>query len=142
MNLQKRLTNIKGDLSGVAKAGSEHPKIAERVSSIGMAEHVFEGCPTLFWDVHGDKGHPVRATVSEMGPVLLSNLLVLNETQEGVLHIAFALADEQGLLLLDLKDLRAMLNWVHFKGYDYKDSSKYVTSQDGDIIEGRLAFYF
>jgi DNA helicase HerA-like ATPase len=118
--------DIKGDLSGVARAGSDHPKIAERVSSIGIGEHVFEACPTLFWDVHGDKGHPVRTTVSEMGPALLSNLLALNETQEGVLHIAFALADEQGLLLLDLKDLRAMLNWVG-------DNAKGLSRQYGHV---------
>ena len=113
--------DIKGDLSGVARAGSEHPKITERVQSIGIAGHAFEGCPTLFWDVLGEKGHPVRTTISEMGPVLLSNLLELNETQEGILHIAFSLADDQGLLLLDIKDLRAMLNWV---GDNAKDLSR------------------
>ena len=94
--------DIKGDLSGVARPGSEHPKVAERVSRIGISDHGFEGSPVLFWDVRGEKGHPVRTTVSEMGPVLLSNLLELNETQEGVLQIAFSLADDQGLLLLDL----------------------------------------
>jgi len=104
--------DIKGDLSGVARPGSDHPKVAERVSRIGISEHNFEGSPVLFWDVRGANGHAVRTTVSEMGPVLLSNLLQLNETQEGVLQIAFSLADDQGLLLLDLKDLRAMLNWV------------------------------
>jgi DNA helicase HerA-like ATPase len=130
--------DIKGDLSGVAKAGSEHPKIAERVSSIGIAEHVFEGCPTLFWDVQGDKGHPVRTTVSEMGPVLLSNLLALNETQEGVLHIAFALADEEGLLLLDLKDLRAMLNWVGDNAKDLSRQYGHVARQSVTAILRRL----
>jgi DNA helicase HerA-like ATPase len=130
--------DIKGDLSGVAKAGSEHPKIAERVSSIGIAEHVFEGCPTLFWDVQGDKGHPVRTTVSEMGPVLLSNLLALNETQEGVLHIAFAVADEQGLLLLDLKDLRAMLNWVGDNAQDLSRQYGHVARQSVTAILRRL----
>ena len=104
--------DIKGDLSGVARPGSDHPKVAERVSRIGISEHNFEGSPVLFWDVRGANGHAVRTTVSEMGPVLLTNLLQLNETQEGVLQIAFSLADDQGLLLLDLKDLRAMLNWV------------------------------
>ncbi|MCO6413931.1 MAG: DUF853 family protein [Thiogranum sp.] len=103
--------DIKGDLSGIAIAGREHPKVTERIEQIGISGHTFEGCPVLFWDVDGSKGHAVRTTISEMGPVLLSNLLQLNETQEGILHIAFAVADDQGLLL-DLKDLRAMLNWM------------------------------
>jgi DNA helicase HerA-like ATPase len=104
--------DVKGDLSGVAGAGKEHPKITERLEYINIPEHPFEGSPVLFWDVFGKQGHPVRTTVSEMGPTLLANLLELNETQEGVLQIAFSLADDEGLLLLDLKDLRAMLNWV------------------------------
>lgn len=104
--------DIKGDLSGVARPGREHPKVSERIAAIGIQDHAFAGSPVLFWDVQGTQGHAVRTTISEMGPVLLANLLELNETQEGVLHIAFALADDQGLLLLDLKDLRAMLNWV------------------------------
>lgn len=104
--------DIKGDLSGVAQPGKEHPKVSERISAIGIENHAFSGSPVLLWDVQGKLGHSVRTTISEMGPVLLANLLELNETQEGVLHIAFALADDQGLLLLDLKDLRAMLNWV------------------------------
>ena len=104
--------DIKGDLSGLATAGKPHPKIDERIDHIGIEGHAFEGCPTLFWDLFGDKGHPLRTTVSEMGPLLLASLLELNETQEGILHIAFAVADDEGLLLLDLKDLRAMLNWV------------------------------
>jgi DNA helicase HerA-like ATPase len=104
--------DVKGDLSGVAGAGKAHPKIDERLQYIGMDDHPFEGSPTVFWDVFGEKGHPVRTTISEMGPVLLSNLLELNETQEGVMQVAFSVADDEGLLLLDLKDLRAMLNWV------------------------------
>jgi DNA helicase HerA-like ATPase len=104
--------DVKGDLSGLAGAGKPHPKIDERVQYIQMGEHAFEASPTVFWDVFGAKGHPVRTTVSEMGPVLLGNLLELNETQEGILQIAFSVADDEGLLLLDLKDLRAMLNWV------------------------------
>ncbi|HPE79201.1 MAG: helicase HerA-like domain-containing protein [Sedimenticolaceae bacterium] len=104
--------DVKGDLSGLAGAGKAHPKIDERLQFIGIEGHTFEACPTVFWDVFGKKGHPVRTTASEMGPTLLSNLLELNETQEGVMQIAFSVADDQGLLLLDLKDLRAMLNWV------------------------------
>ena len=104
--------DVKGDLSGLAGAGKPHPKIDERVQFIGLEDHGFEASPTVFWDVYGEKGHPVRTTVSEMGPTLLSNLLELNETQEGIMQVAFSVADDQGLLLLDLKDLRAMLNWV------------------------------
>jgi hypothetical protein len=104
--------DVKGDLSGLAGAGKSHPKVDERLEFIGLAGHVFEASPTVFWDVFGKQGHPVRTTISEMGPILLSNLLELNETQEGILQIAFSVADDQGLLLLDLKDLRAMLNWI------------------------------
>jgi hypothetical protein len=104
--------DVKGDLSGLAGAGKAHPKIDERLDYIKIADHAFEASPTVFWDVFGEKGHPVRTTVSEMGPILLSNLLELNETQEGIMQIAFSVADDQGLLLLDLKDLRAMLNWT------------------------------
>lgn len=104
--------DIKGDLSGLAGAGQAHPKIDERLGYIGIDNHSFEACPTLFWDMYGEQGHPVRTTVSEMGPTLLTNLLELNETQEGILQIAFSVADDEGLLLLDLDDLRAMLNWV------------------------------
>jgi DNA helicase HerA-like ATPase len=104
--------DVKGDLSGLAGAGKAHPKISERLEYIKIDNHRFSASPTLFWDVYGKKGHAVRTTVSEMGPTLLGNLLELNETQEGVLQIAFSVADDEGLLLLDLKDLRSMLNWV------------------------------
>ena len=104
--------DIKGDLSGIANPGSSHPKITERLQHIGKSDHPFEGCPTLFWDIEAKSGHPVRTTVSEMGPVLLANILELNDTQTGILHVTFSVADDQGLLLLDLKDLRSMLNWV------------------------------
>ncbi len=118
--------DIKGDLSGLAVAGKPHPKIDERIQYIGIEGHNFEGNPLLFWDVFGRQGHPLRTTISEMGPLLLANLLELNETQEGILHIAFAVADDQGLLLLDLKDLRAMLNWV-------ADNAKELGSEYGNI---------
>jgi len=104
--------DVKGDLSGLAGAGKPHPKIDERLKYIGIEGHDYEASPTGFCDVFGEKSHPVRTTVSEMGPTLLSNLLELNATQEGVMQVAFSVADDQGLLLLDLRDLRAMLNWV------------------------------
>ncbi len=106
------MADIKGDLSGLCKPGSENPKIAERVQKLGLSDFKYQACPVVFWDVFGEQGHPVRATVSEMGPLLLSRLLNLNETQSGVLTLVFKIADDNGLLLLDLKDLRAMLQYV------------------------------
>ncbi|MEW8316496.1 MAG: helicase HerA-like domain-containing protein [Candidatus Thiodiazotropha endolucinida] len=118
--------DVKGDLSGLAGSGKTHPKITERLEYIKIEGHQFEPCPVLFWDVYGKQGHSVRTTVSEMGPTLLENLLELNETQEGVLQIAFSLADDEGLLLLDLKDLRSMLNWV-------ADNSKTLEREYGRV---------
>ncbi|MGB5325458.1 MAG: helicase HerA-like domain-containing protein [Pseudomonadales bacterium] len=106
------LCDIKGDVSGISQAGKPHPKINERLELLGLPTDAWQGCPTMFWDVYGEKGQPIRATVSDMGPLLLSRLLNLNETQEGILNIAFAVADDQGLLLLDMKDLRAMVQHV------------------------------
>jgi hypothetical protein len=105
------LADVKGDLSGLAKAGGDDAKVAERAKQLGFALAPAP-CPVVFWDLLGAQGHPVRATVSEMGPVLLARLLGLNETQAGVLSIVFKVADDDGLLLLDLKDLRAMLEDV------------------------------
>ena len=102
--------DIKGDLSGVAESGKPHKKIDERLTKIPLPEYNQRGYPTLMWDVFGETGHPIRATVSEIGPLLLSALLELNDTQTGVLYATFKLADDEGLLLLDLKDLRALLN--------------------------------
>ena len=104
--------DVKGDLSGIAAAGSPHPKIEERLANIPLPAYRQQPCPTLFWDMDGKSGHPVRTTISEMGPLLLANLLELNDTQTGVLYAGFDLADDQGLLLLDLKDLRALLAWM------------------------------
>ncbi len=104
--------DIKGDLSGISQAIEEKPKLVERAAKTGVEGYTPRGFPTVFWDIFGKQGHPVRTTISEMGPLLLSRLLDLNDTQEGVLNIAFKLADDQGLLLLDFKDLRAILNHV------------------------------
>lgn len=106
------LADIKGDLAGLSQPGTDHPRIRERVEKIGLEDHTFEAAPVVFWDVYGELGHPLRTTISEMGPLLLARLLNLNETQAGVLNIAFRLADEEGLLLLDLKDLRAIVQYV------------------------------
>jgi uncharacterized protein len=106
------LADVKGDLAGIAQAGGSNPKIAERAALLGIADHVMEANPTVAWDVFGEQGHPIRATISEMGPLLLARLLELNDVQEGVLNLTFKVADDEGLLLLDLKDLRAMLAYV------------------------------
>ena len=106
------MADIKGDLSGISQAGSATPKIVERIKKLGLGEYTYNGSPVTFWDLYGEQGHPIRATVSEMGPLLFGRLLNLNETQGGVLTIVFKVADDNGLLLLDLKDLRAMLDYV------------------------------
>ncbi len=113
------VSDIKGDLSGISQAGGTHPKILERLQMLGIENTVFEGSPVTFWDVFGKEGHPLRATISEMGPLLLSRILQLNETQEGVLALTFKVADEQGMLLLDLKDLQQMLIHVSEKASEY-----------------------
>ncbi|MGR3713607.1 MAG: helicase HerA-like domain-containing protein [Shimia sp.] len=110
------LSDVKGDLSGLAAAGSEgfklHQAFTDRAAKIGFDDYAYQAFPVTFWDLFGDQGHPVRTTVAEMGPLLLSRLMELTEAQEGVLNIAFRLADERGLAILDLKDLQALLVWL------------------------------
>ena len=110
------LADVKGDLSGITMAGSPQfknaDKLEERAREIGLSDYAYADNPAVFWDIYGEQGHPVRTTISEMGPLLLSRLMDLNETQEGVLNIVFRFADEQGLLLLDLEDLQAMLAYT------------------------------
>ena len=113
------MADMKGDLSGISQAGQMSSFIEKRKDAFGVPDPQFQPCPVRFFDVYGEQGHPIRATVSQMGPQLLSRLLGLNETQDGVLNIVFRIADERGLLLLDMKDLRAMLDYVakHAKEY-------------------------
>ena len=110
------LSDVKGDLSGLGAAGSEsfklHDAFMDRAGRIGFADYAYRAFPVTFWDLYGEAGHPVRTTISEMGPLLISRLLELSEAQEGILNIAFRVADEQGLALLDLKDLQSLLVWV------------------------------
>ena len=106
------MADVKGDLSGMSQAGKEHPKLRERANVIGLDAYSFEAFPVVFWDLFGKKGHRLRATVSEMGPLLLARMLGLNDTQEGILYAVFKIADDQGMLLLDLKDLRALLTFA------------------------------
>ncbi len=113
------MADMKGDLSGISQAGAMSSFIEKRKDAFGVPDPQFQACPVRFFDVFGEQGHPIRATVSQMGPQLLSRLLGLNETQDGVLNIVFRIADERGLLILDMKDLRAMLDYVakHAKEY-------------------------
>jgi len=103
------MADVKGDLSGISQPGKEHPKLAQRAETIGLDDYVFESFPVVFWDLFGEQGHRVRTTVSEFGPLLLSRMLDLNDTQEGIMYAVFKMADDQGMLLLDLKDLRSLL---------------------------------
>ena len=120
------LADVKGDLAGLAAPGGSNPKVAERVRSLGLEAFEYRASPVAFWDVFGVSGHPVRATVSEMGPLLLGRILDLNDTQSGVLAAVFKVADDNGMLLLDLKDLRAMLQ---FAG----DNAAQLRTQYGNI---------
>ena len=120
------MADMKGDLSGISQAGAMSPFIEKRKESFGISEPQFQACPVRFFDVFGEQGHPIRATVSQMGPQLLSRLLGLNETQDGVLNIVFRVADERGLLILDMKDLRSMLDYVSKHAKEY-------TTQYGNI---------
>lgn len=131
-------TDVKGDLAGLSQSGRPNPKLEQRAADTGLAPYTYRGCPVLFWDVFGTDGHPVRATISEMGPVLLARMLELNDTQEGVLNIAFRLADDDGLLLLDLKDLRAILTYVGTKAAELATTYGNVTKATIGTIQRRL----
>ena len=120
------MADMKGDLSGISQVGKLSGFIEKRLPEFGIENPEFQSCPVRFYDVFGEQGHPMRATISQMGPQLLSRLLQLNETQDGVLNIVFRIADERGLLLIDLKDLRSMLDWVSKHAKEY-------TTQYGNI---------
>jgi hypothetical protein len=133
------VADVKGDLSGIAAAGSLSAKLKERLAALALDEPTWERCPVVFWDVYGDQGHPVRATISDMGPVLLGRLLNLNDTQSGVLTLVFKVADDSGLLLLDLKDLRAMLQYVGDNAARFKtDYGNVSAASIGAIQRGLL----
>ncbi|MGB0867272.1 MAG: helicase HerA-like domain-containing protein, partial [Granulosicoccaceae bacterium] len=132
------MADVKGDLTGIAVPGSPHPKIDERVEKIGLEGFGFESSPAVRWDIFGEQGHPIRATVSDMGPALLSRLLDLNETQEGVLSIVFEYADDEGLLLLDFKDLRETLKFVGENAKEFKSDYGNVSSASVGAIQRRL----
>ena len=134
------MADVKGDLAGMSQPGVASPKLADRVKLIGAEMPAFTGFPTVFWDVFGDMGHPVRATVSDLGPLLLARILNLNETQSGVMALVFKVADDGGLLLLDLKDLRAMLQHVGDNAKDFQTNYGNVSAASiGAIQRGLLA---
>jgi len=132
------LADVKGDLSGMAQPGAENSKVSERVRQLGLDDFAFAACPTVFWDVLGVQGHPVRTTISDMGPLLLSRLLRLNDTQEGVLALVFKIADDSGLLLLDLKDLRAMLQHVGDNAAQFKTQYGNISAASIGAIQRSL----
>ena len=132
------LADMKGDLSGIAKSGNAHPKIEQRIQAIKIEDFQFRGTPAVFWDIFGNNGHPVRATISDMGPLLLSHLLDLNDTQTSILYSGFKIADDEGLLLLDLKDLRAILTWMGENSRALKAEYGTVSSASIGAIQRRL----
>ena len=132
------LADVKGDVSGVSQPGKPHPKVAERVEIMSLDSFAFTGFPVTLWDVFGEQGHPVRTTISEMGPLLLSRLLKLNEVQQGVLNLVFRVADDNGWLLLDLDDLRAMLKFVADNAAEYRTLYGNVSAASVGAIQRRL----
>ena len=132
--------DVKGDLSGISQPGHSSPKFDERLKSLGLSDWNFSASPVVFWDVFGKEGHPVRATVSEMGPLLLSRILNLNDTQTGVLTLVFKIADDNGLLLLDMKDLQAMLQHVSENAREYQSGYGNISAASiGAIQRGLVA---
>ena len=132
------MADMKGDLSGISQVGKMSGFIEKRLPEFGIENPEFQSCPVRFFDVFGEQGHPMRATISQMGPQLLSRLMQLNETQDGVLNIVFRIADERGLLLDDLKDLRSMLDWVSQHAKEYRTKYGTVTSMSIGSIQRAL----
>jgi DNA helicase HerA-like ATPase len=132
------MADVKSDLSGIARPGQESLKISERVANLKLDGFQFTAFPTVFWDVYGKQGHPVRTTISDMGPLLMSRLLSLNETQGGVLNLVFKIADDNGMLLLDLKDLRAMLQYVGDNAAQFKTQYGNVSAASIGAIQRAL----
>ena len=132
------LADIKGDLSGMCMPGKENKHIRRSIDTMGLEGFDYTSFPVRFWDVYGAKGHPVRTTISEMGPDLLSRLLNLNDTQSGILRIVFRIADEKGLLLIDLKDLRSMIQYVGDNAKEFKLTYGNISSQSVGAIQRAL----
>lgn len=132
------MADVKGDLSGMSRPGGGNARVDERVAQLGLQGFTHEACPVTFWDVFGEKGHPVRTTVAELGPLLLARMLNLNEVQAGVLTAAFRIADDQGWLLLDLKDLRAMMQHVSENASQYTAEYGNISSASVGAVQRSL----
>lgn len=132
------MADVKGDLSGISQPGKENPELQARADEIGLEDYGYEAFPVVFWDLFGKQGHRIRATVSEMGPLLLARMLGLNDTQEGVLYATFRIADDQGMLLLDLKDLRALLAFVGENARDLRLEYGNISGASVGAIQRRL----
>ena len=132
------MADMKGDLSGISQVGKMSGFIEKRLPEFGIESPEFQACPVRFYDVFGEQGHPMRATISQMGPMLLSRLMQLNETQDGVLNIVFRIADERGMLLIDLKDLRSMLDWVAKNAKQYTTKYGNISAQTIGAIQRAL----
>ena len=131
------MADVKGDLAGMSQAGGDNPKILERAQKLGLTLTP-QATPVVFWDVFKQQGHPARATISEMGPLLLSRMLGLNDTQQGVLTLVFKIADDHGLLLLDMKDLRAMLQYVGDSAGQFQTEFGHVSAASIGAIQRNL----
>jgi DNA helicase HerA-like ATPase len=132
------MADIKGDLSGMAKPGGLSEKMGARLTMLDAQAPLWNGCPVTFWDVYGEQGHPVRATISDLGPLLLARMLNLNDTQQGVLQLVFKIADDNGLLLLDIKDLRSMLQNVGDNAADYRTTYGNISAASIGAIQRGL----
>lgn len=132
------ITDVKGDLSGLGAPGRPHAEVTRRLEAMPLPEYQQRGYPVLFWDIFSEQGHPVRTTITEMGPLLLSSLLELNDTQTGILYAAFDIADDEGLLLLDLEDLRAMLRWMSENARELRGQYGNISGASVGAIQRRL----
>ncbi|MCB1473637.1 MAG: DUF853 family protein, partial [Rhodobiaceae bacterium] len=130
--------DAKGDLSGIAEAGTPKDFIAKRAKEVGLGEMEFTPSPVIFWDLFGEQGHPIRTTITEMGPLLLSRMLDLSEAQEGALNIAFKIADDEGLLLVDLKDLKALLKEIVDRPEEIRSDYGSVSKQSIGTIQRKI----
>lgn len=135
------LADIKGDVSGLASAGVDNPNVSSRVEKFGVDGFEYKGFPVTFWDIYGKGGIPVRTTISEMGPIMLSKLMDLNETQASVLSLVFKIADTQGLLLLDIKDLKAMLDYVYQNNKELAAQYGLMSTQTIGAVVRKVVFF-
>ena len=132
------MADVKGDLTGISQPGGNNAKVAERAAVLGLGDHKPEACPAIVWDLLGQQGHPIRTALSEMGPLLITRLLELNDTQEGVIAAAFRLADDEGLLLLDLKDLRSLLEYLSENAADLRQKYGNIAPATVGAIQRKL----